>query len=86
MPTYDYKCKSCGNQYDKFQSIVSETRDICPICGKEAERIISAGTGLIFKGSGFYTTDYKNKSPSTPPTSNCSTCPGAGSTCGKAPY
>ncbi len=63
MPTYDYKCKRCSYQFEAFQSILSEPIKTCPRCmdGK-VERLISAGAGLIFKGSGFYETDYKRKS------------------------
>jgi len=58
VPTYDYKC-SCGHEFEEFQSINSEPKSICPKCGSEAPRIISAGVGLMFKGNGFYITDYK---------------------------
>ena len=58
MPTYDYKC-SCGNEFEDFQSINSEPKSACPKCGKEAPRIMSSGSSLVFKGSGFYITDYK---------------------------
>ena len=59
MPTYEYKCKSCGHAFEKFHSITAAPVKKCPECGKNAvERLISAGGGLIFKGSGFYITDY----------------------------
>ena len=64
MPTYDYLCKECGEKFEHFQSMSSaplETRPDCKIKNCSVERIISGGTGLIFKGSGFYLTDYKNK-------------------------
>ena len=61
MPTYEYLCE-CGEEFEEFQSISSEPKASCPVCGKPARRQISAGVGLIFKGSGFYITDYKNKS------------------------
>ena len=67
MPTYDYLCKECGEKFEHFQSMSSpalKTILFCKNCKKEnckVERIISGGTGLIFKGSGFYLTDYKNK-------------------------
>ena len=61
MPTYEYKCKKCGHTFDKFQSIMAGPIKKCPECGKNAvERLISAGGGLIFKGSGFYITDYRD--------------------------
>jgi putative FmdB family regulatory protein len=59
MPTYSYRCPECGHQYDKFQKISDTTRARCPECGTHGERLISGGAGLLFKGSGFYITDYK---------------------------
>jgi len=64
MPTYEYYCTSCGFEFEEFQSIASEPLSICPKCSEEVKRKISGGTGLIFKGSGFYITDYKNKKTS----------------------
>lgn len=61
MPTYDYLCPSCGEEFEEFQSITADPVAKCPKCSKPARRQISAGAGLIFKGSGFYITDYKNK-------------------------
>lgn len=63
MPTYDYKCQACGREFEKFQSITSSPIKKCPHCGKnQVKRLIGAGAGLIFKGSGFYVTDYRDKS------------------------
>ena len=63
MPTYEYRCKSCEHEWEEFQSIKSKPSRKCPECGKlKAERIISAGGGIIFKGSGFYQTDYRSES------------------------
>lgn len=65
MPTYDYKCSSCGETYELFQSMKDKPKKKCRNCGKNtAVRLIGGGSGLIFKGSGFYITDYKNKKPS----------------------
>lgn len=67
MPTYEYECKKCGHRFDVFQRIVDPPVKNCPRCKKRScvEQIISGGSGLIFKGSGFYITDYKkNSSPS----------------------
>jgi putative FmdB family regulatory protein len=62
MPTYEYFCKNCGAEFEQFQSIRAESLKICPECGQATlERKISGGSGLIFKGSGFYITDYKGK-------------------------
>ena len=67
MPTYDYKCNACEHRFEKFHSITSEPERICPVCGEEkVMRLMTAGSGLIFKGSGFYITDYKNKKQDTP--------------------
>jgi putative FmdB family regulatory protein len=59
MPTYEYRCKMCGHQFEAFQRISDEPLKKCPTCGKPVERMISAGLGIIFKGSGFYSTDNK---------------------------
>jgi len=60
MPTYEYRCEK-GHKFEEFQSILADPIQVCPICGSHAERMISGGTGLIFKGSGFYITDYAHK-------------------------
>jgi putative FmdB family regulatory protein len=57
MPTYEYRCPD-GHQFEKFQKITEKPRAKCPVCGKPATRIISGGAGLVFRGSGFYITDY----------------------------
>lgn len=62
MPTYEYQCSSCGHRYEKFQSIKAAPIKRCPACGKNtAQRLIGTGAGLIFKGSGFYITDYRSE-------------------------
>jgi len=60
MPTYDYLCKDCGHTFELFQSMSEASLKDCPTCKGNVRRIISGGTGLIFKGSGYYITDYKN--------------------------
>jgi putative FmdB family regulatory protein len=63
MPTYDYKCDACGHAFELFQSIKADPIKKCPECGKnKVKRLIGTGAGLIFKGSGFYITDYRDKS------------------------
>src|SRR5688500_4223411 len=63
MPTYEYKCDACGAEFERFQSITAEPIKRCPECGKaKVKRLIGTGAGLIFKGSGFYITDYRDKS------------------------
>lgn len=59
MPTYLYRCPGCGHQFEKFHKITAKARAKCPACGRPAERVITGGAGLLFKGSGFYITDYK---------------------------
>jgi putative FmdB family regulatory protein len=58
MPTYEYRCPSCGNEFEKFQKMSDEPVAECTSCGAAATRRISGGAGLVFKGSGFYITDY----------------------------
>ena len=61
MPTYEYKCTACGHAFERFQSMSAEPIKRCPQCGKaKVKRLISTGAGLIFKGSGFYITDYRD--------------------------
>jgi putative FmdB family regulatory protein len=63
MPTYEYKCDACGHQFEELQSIKSKALRKCPSCGKlKLIRLIGAGAGIIFKGSGFYQTDYRSES------------------------
>jgi putative FmdB family regulatory protein len=63
MPTYEYQCDACGHKFEKFQSITSTAVKKCPKCGKnKVRRLISSGAGVIFKGGGFYQTDYRSDS------------------------
>ena len=62
MPTYDYFCKKCDKTYEYFQSMSEDPIEECSICNGKLRRLVSGGTGLIFKGSGFYLTDYANNS------------------------
>ena len=63
MPTYEYECQKCGHQFEEFQSITAEPLKTCPQkgCRGKVKRLISAGGGLLFKGSGFYITDYRSE-------------------------
>ena len=62
MPTYEYKCPDCGHQLELFQSITARPIQKCPNCGsRKLKRLIGTGSGIIFKGSGFYQTDYRSK-------------------------
>ena len=62
MPTYEYKCIRCGHGFEVFQSMTDAPRKRCPECTGKVERVISGGAGLLFKGSGFYITDYRSDS------------------------
>jgi putative FmdB family regulatory protein len=62
MPTYEYKCSECEEVFEFFQRMTDEPMKTCPVCAGRLNRLISGGMGVIFKGSGFYTTDYKNSS------------------------
>ena len=65
MPTYDYQCKECGHRFETFQSMKDAVLTTCPQCEAESlQRLIGAGAGLLFKGSGYYLTDYKKSSSS----------------------
>jgi putative FmdB family regulatory protein len=85
MPTYEYECTSCKHKFEILQSITAKPKTKCPQCGKKLRKLISSAAGFIFKGSGFYATDYKKpgKSASTAPVgacpkanAGCSGCPG----------
>ncbi len=67
MPTYDYLCKKCGFEFEQFQSMKDDPIQDCPECKTHGsvQRLIGCGAGIIFKGSGFYETDYKRQSPPT---------------------
>jgi putative FmdB family regulatory protein len=63
MPTYDYVCEACEHAFELFQSIKDESKKKCPKCGKQKlRRLIGPGAGIVFKGSGFYKTDYRSES------------------------
>jgi putative FmdB family regulatory protein len=66
MPNYAYRCPSCGHEFQKFHKMSARTRPKCPECGTTAERVITGGAGLHFKGSGFYATDYPKKGSKAP--------------------
>jgi putative FmdB family regulatory protein len=66
MPTYGYTCENCGHAFEEFQSITAEPLRKCPICKKlRLKRLIGTGAAIIFKGSGFYATDYRSDSYKT---------------------
>ena len=61
MPTYEYRCEDCGHEFEAFQRMTEAPVKKCPVCSGQVKRIISGGAGFIFKGSGFYITDYRSK-------------------------
>lgn len=60
MPTYEYECEECGHHFEKFQNITAPPEKECPRCQGKVKRLIRGGGGIIFKGSGFYATDYRS--------------------------
>ncbi|MBN1492725.1 MAG: zinc ribbon domain-containing protein [Candidatus Omnitrophica bacterium] len=84
MPTYAYECQACGHTFDAFQPITAQPLQKCPQCAKlKLRRLIGSGSGIIFKGSGFYQTDYRSEgykqkaaadAPATGNTGGCATC------------
>lgn len=81
MPTYEYECKKCGT-FDFFQNMSDKALAKCPTCKGKVKRLLGAGAGIIFKGTGFYCTDYKKKGGGKPDSSK-NTCPKTG--CGGCP-
>lgn len=81
MPTYEYECMHCGYTFEAFQKMTDKALDKCPKCQKKVKRLIGSGAGIIFKGSGFYATDYrKTSNPSqdrtcSKPKEGCDGCP-----------
>lgn len=61
MPTYEYRCAECGNEFEQFGRMSDPPVQECPVCHAQAQRKISGGAGLVFKGSGFYITDYRGE-------------------------
>lgn len=61
MPTYQYRCNECSHEFTEFQSITADPLSVCPACGGAVQRLISGGAGFLFKGDGFYTTDYRSE-------------------------
>lgn len=76
MPTYEYACENCEFQFEEFQSISAKPLKKCPNCGKmKLHRLIGTGAGIIFKGSGFYATDYRNSTQQSSKSENTETKP-----------
>ena len=63
LPTYEYECQACGHEFERFQSMKDDPVERCPECRRlKVKRLFGTGAGIIFKGSGFYETDYRSKS------------------------
>jgi putative FmdB family regulatory protein len=82
MPTYEYECKKCNHVFECFQSIKDEPISACPECGGEVRRLINGGAGIIYKGSGFYSTDKSSGKPAAKAggkaATPCTSCPHSG--------
>ena len=79
MPTYEYECLTCGYKFEKFQSMTDKPLKKCPKCRHRVKRLFGIGSGIIFKGSGFYATDYRKGKPSA------ETCSGKTEPCKNPP-
>ena len=82
MPTYEYRCEQCGNQFERFQSMKDEPVKTCPGCGGAVRRLFGTGAAVIFKGSGFHATDYPKSAPGC---GRDSPCCGRDTPCGQRP-
>lgn len=81
MPTYEYECLKCEHKFEARQSITESPLKKCPVCGEAVKKLISAGAGIIFKGSGFYATDYRSKGYRESAKSENVSCPEATKAC-----
>jgi putative FmdB family regulatory protein len=84
MPTYDYHCDECGNRFDAWQKMTDEPLTVCPKCAGHVHRVIHP-TGILFKGSGFYSTDQRGSTASAQPTPAEPATAGATSAAGEKP-
>ena len=85
MPTYEYVCDKCGSHFEKFQNMSDEPITECPECGGQVKRLMGTGGGIIFKGSGFYRTDYGQQSTSRTRCGRDATCCGRDVPCDSPP-
>jgi len=81
MPTYEYECLECGIGFEAFQKMSDEVLEECPQCRGKVKRLISSGSGVIFKGKGFYATDYKKTNASGAKNEVKSPCSGCNQEC-----
>jgi putative FmdB family regulatory protein len=75
MPTYEYECTHCGHKFEAFQKITETALSKCPKCNHKLRRLIGSGSGIIFKGTGFYATDYRKKTPPRADNKQDKACP-----------
>jgi putative FmdB family regulatory protein len=85
MPNYDYECMHCGYKFEVFQSMNAKRLNKCPKCSKQVKRLIGSGAGIIFKGKGFYATDYAKKPQASDASSSKVSCPQAKPGCSGCP-
>ncbi len=85
MPTYEYECSECGHHFDKFQNMSDKPLTVCPACKGKVQRVVSGGGGVIFKGSGFYATDYAKSNAGTAACGRNTRCCGRTESCGARP-
>lgn len=85
MPTYEYECRVCGHRFEHFQNMTDKPLAKCPKCKKDLRRLIGNGAGIIFKGSGFYATDYRKPAPKDKKEKIASPCEKANSSCKGCP-
>jgi putative FmdB family regulatory protein len=86
MPTYEYECAKCGHSFERFQNMTDDPLKNCPKCGGKVRRLIGTGAGIVFKGNGFYATDYGRSSSmgSRPSCGRDRPCCGRDVPCGKS--
>jgi putative FmdB family regulatory protein len=85
MPTYVYECEKCGHSFERFQGMKDPPVATCPECHGGVRRLVSAGAGIIFKGSGFHATDYRKSGGAAPPCGSGQTCCGRDTRCDSPP-
>jgi putative FmdB family regulatory protein len=85
MPTYEYECSHCGDHFEVSQKMTDRALEACPKCQGKLKRLIGSGSGVIFKGSGFYATDYRKKTKNEPPV-KAENCPQAKEGCHGCPH
>lgn len=86
MPTYEYECTNCNKNFEIFQKITDKALDKCPKCHKKISRLIGGGSGIIFKGSGFYATDYRKSSGKSSSKAKSGSCSSAKDGCSSCPH